>query len=308
MERIVIDTDPGIDDAHAIMLASAHPYAQIEALTTVAGNVEIEKATANALRILDLVKKDIPVYRGAGDGLVMNTPHRAISHGEDGLGDFGYPYSNRCIDPEFAPLALVRLANRAPGALTLVALGPLTNLAIAVKIDPELPKKFKRTVVMGGAYLSKGNSWIPAVEFNFYVDPEAAYIVLNEWDEVTIVPWETSIAYSLTPDETQKLGSYNSPRAEFFRKSITKRYVAQISGSLAIHESDSIAMMVAIEPGSIESEEYRYAQIELGGVSTRGSLVVDWYQLNQKSPNVRIVTGINKAHFLGLLEQACKIA
>ena len=307
MEHIVIDTDLGIDDAHAIMLASAHPNAQIEALTTVAGNVDIEKATANTLRILDLIKKDIPVYRGASDGLVVNTLHRAISHGVDGLGDFGFPYSSRRIESEYAPLALVRLANSAPGQFTLVALGPLTNLAIAVKIDPELPKKFKRTVVMGGAYLAKGNSWIPAVEFNFYVDPEAAYVVLNEWDEVTIIPWETSMAAALTLEDAQRLGSFNTPRGEFYRNSITKRFVEQISGPAAIHESDSIAMMVAIEPDSIESEENRYAQIELGGASTRGSLVVDWYELHQKSPNVRIVTGINKGHFLSLLEQACKI-
>lgn len=290
------------------MLASAHPNAHIEALTTVAGNVNIEQATANALRILDLVQVDIPVYRGAADGLVVHTPHRAISHGVDGLGDFGFPYSSRHIESEFAPLALVRLANSAPGEITLVALGPLTNLAIAAKIDPQLPGKFKRTVVMGGAYLAKGNSWIPAVEFNFYEDPEAAYIVLQEWDEVTIVPWETSIAYALSPDEARRLGSFGSPRAEFFRKSITKRFVEQIIGPPAIHEPDGIAVMVAIEPDSILSEEFRYAQIELGGASTRGQLIVDWYQLHQKSPNSRIVTEINKAHLIELLEEACGIS
>jgi len=307
MERIVIDTDPGIDDAHAIMLASAHPNTHIEALTTVAGNVNIDQATSNALRILDLVEKDIPVFRGAADGLVVTTPQRATSHGVDGLGDIGFPFSSRCVEPEFAPLALVRLANRAPGEISLVALGPLTNLAIAVKIDPELPKKFKRTVVMGGAYLAKGNSWIPAVEFNFYVDPEAAYVVLNEWEEVILVPWETSIKYALTPDEVIKLGSYRSSRSEFFRKSTSNRFVEQISGPPALHESDSLAMMVAIEPDCIEGEEFRYAQIELGGLATRGSLVVDWYQLYKKPPNARIVTGINQARFLNLLEQACQI-
>ena len=307
MECIVIDSDPGIDDAHAIMLAAAHPDIQIEAITTVAGNVNIEQATANALRILDLVNKDAPVFRGAGDGLVVNTPHRATSHGVDGLGDCGFPYSSRSIEREPAPLALVRLANSAPGEITLVALGPLTNLAIAVKIDPELPKKLKRTVVMGGAYLAKGNSWIPAVEFNFYVDPEAAYVVLNEWDEITIVPWETSIRHALNPDDVEKLGSFQTPRSEFFRKSTTNRFVEQISGPPALHESDSLAMMVAIEPDSIECEEHRYAQIELGGASTRGALVVDWYQLHQKPANVRIVTGINQARFMCLLEQACKI-
>jgi len=305
MERLIVDTDPGIDDAHAIMLASAHPDAQIEALTTVAGNVDLEKATANALRILDLIEADIPVYRGAADGLVVRTPHRAISHGVDGLGDFGYPFSQRQVEPEFAPLALVRLANRAPGELTLVALGPVTNLALAVRIDPDLPRKFKRTIVMGGSYLAMGNSWIPAVEFNFYVDPEAAYVVLDAWPEVTIVPWETSIRHTLNPEQVEHLASFPSRRAEFYRQTTANRFVPQISGPPALHESDGLAMLVAVELQSIIREEFRPASIELEGANTRGQLIVDWYQLYEKPPNAHIVTEVNQARFLTALERAC---
>ena len=103
MERILIDTDPGVDDAHAIMMAFAYPSVKIEALTTVAGNVSLEQATANALRILDLLNTDLPVYAGAANALVVPTPRRATSHGMDGLGDSGYPDSVRCASTEPAP-------------------------------------------------------------------------------------------------------------------------------------------------------------------------------------------------------------
>src|SRR5438105_2516675 len=140
MRRLVIDTDPGVDDAHAIMMAFAHPDVRVEALTTVAGNVSLEQATRNALIILDVIGQDAPVFPGCEDALVIPTPRRAISHGTDGLGDSGYPPSLRQAASEHAVQALIRLATEAPGALTLVALGPLTNIALATRLDPLLPQ------------------------------------------------------------------------------------------------------------------------------------------------------------------------
>src|SRR4051812_14551845 len=119
MNRIVIDTDPGVDDAHAIILACAHPAVQVEALTTVAGNVSLERATRNALIILDVIGQAIPVFPGCEDALVRPTLRRASSHGTDGLGDSGYPSSTRQASSEHAVLALIRLANESPGELTL---------------------------------------------------------------------------------------------------------------------------------------------------------------------------------------------
>src|SRR5689334_2799182 len=121
MNRLVIDTDPGVDDAHAIMMAFAHPHVQVEALTTVAGNVSLEQGTRNALIILDVIGAETPVFPGCEDALVIPTPRRAISHGRDGLGDSGYPSSARQAASEHAVHALIRLANEAPGELTLVA-------------------------------------------------------------------------------------------------------------------------------------------------------------------------------------------
>jgi purine nucleosidase len=144
MNHIIIDTDPGIDDAYAILMAFAHPETKVEALTVVAGNISLERAIRNALIVLDVAGKSAPVFPGCTDALVIPTPRCAISHGSDGLGDSGYLTSAQQALPEHAAQALIRLADQSPGELTLVALGPLTNIAMATQLDPSLPSKYKR--------------------------------------------------------------------------------------------------------------------------------------------------------------------
>lgn len=149
MERILIDTDPGVDDAEAILLAAAHPNHRIEGFLAVAGNVGLEHTLRNALLLAEVVGQDIPVYPGCAQPLVMFQEDAAHSHGNDGLGDVGLVPQSRQAEAEHAALALVRLVNESPGEITLAAIGPLTNVAVALTIDPDLPKKLKRTVVMG---------------------------------------------------------------------------------------------------------------------------------------------------------------
>ena len=227
--KIVLDADPGVDDAHAIMMALAHPLAEVIAITTVAGNVPLERTTANALTILDQMCKVIPVYPGCEDALVYPTLRRAVSHGVDGLGDCNFAPSGRQAEREHAVQALIRLANAAPGELTLIALGPLTNIAVATRLDPDLPKKYKRLVILGGAILAKGNSWTPAAEFNFFIDPEAAAIVFKAWSEITLVPWETAIQNALTRKQFEELTAIDSPRAEFFGRIFAGRAAQQFT-------------------------------------------------------------------------------
>src|SRR5919108_5713991 len=130
MERLIIDTDPGVDDAHALLMALAHPRARVEAITTVSGNVGVDRTTANACIILDVAEAELPVYRGCAGPLVMASGDAAHVHGSDGLGDAGFEPSYRQPQPEHAASALVRMARAEPGALSLVAIGPLTNLAV----------------------------------------------------------------------------------------------------------------------------------------------------------------------------------
>src|SRR5258706_6444648 len=194
MQRFIIDTDPGVDDAHAILMALAHPDTKVEALTTVNGNVGVDKTTANALKILDVAEADVPVYPGCAAPLVVESRDASYVHGTDGLGDAGFPESKRKPESEHASNALVRMANESPGEITLVAIGPLTNLAVALRLDPDLPSKFKKLLIMGGAIHSRGNVENVTAEFNIWADPEAAHVVLTSWPVLSILSWETTMA------------------------------------------------------------------------------------------------------------------
>lgn len=301
MERLVIDTDPGVDDAHAIMMAFAHPGVEVAAITTVAGNVRLDEATRNALIVLQVLGRDAPVFAGCDDAMVMRTPRRAISHGDDGLGNSGYPPAARQAAPEHAVLALIRLANESPGQLTLVALGPLTNLALATCLDPALPQKYKRLVVMGGAIHARGNSWERAAEFNFYCDPEAAGVVFARWPSFTLVPWESAVSHALLPEEIEALAGYDNPRGELFRRSIRHRFVEREAGQKVLTEPDPLAMAVALEPDIVRQAEEQYVEIELAGSMTRGQTVVDWYGLKEHTPNALLVQAVRRDRFLELM-------
>ncbi len=300
MTRLIIDTDPGVDDAHAILLGFAHPDAQIEAICTVAGNVSLERTTANACTILDVLGVDVPVYPGC-DGAIIRAPHdAAYVHGDDGLGNSHYPPARHQPESEHAVLALIRLANESPGELTLCAIGPLTNLALATRLDPSLPQKYKRLVVMGGAIRGMGNMAAnPSAEFNAWTDPEAAAIVFENWPGLELVSWETTMAYGIPPEDVDKLMSAPTPRGEFFRK-ITRNTLEMIERLLnrkMLFAPDPLAVAIAIEPDLVRHSERRYVQVEPSGSSTRGQTTVDWFGLTQREPNINLILEVDRDRF-----------
>jgi len=304
MKRLVIDTDPGVDDAHAILLAASHPNATIEALTVVGGNVPLEHTTANALKILDVVDLDVPVYAGCQDALVEREPEEASHvHGVDGLGDCGIPTSSRQIEDEHAVLALIRLADENPGELTLVAIGPLTNVALATRLDPTLPSKYKELIIMGGAIYAQGNTRNTAAEFNISHDPEAAAIVFDAWPELTLSSWETTLAYPISAELLAKLRSIPSPRGEFFDKisDTIAKFIKAVLGRDEIFAADAIAMAAAIEPEIVTKAKKYHVQVERMGQYSRGQTIVDWWGLNGHSPNTNVVLEINAERFYELL-------
>jgi purine nucleosidase len=308
MVRLVIDTDPGVDDAHAIMAAFAHPGARIEAITTVAGNVSLARTTANACTILDVLEQDeqgVPVYAGCDRPMVGPVLDAGYFHGADGLGDSGYPPSRRRVADEHAVNALMRLANESPGELTLVAIGPLTNVAMATRLDPTLPQKYERLVAMGGTIRGVGNV-TTAAEFNVHADPEAAAVVFEAWPGLALLSWETTMDHGFTAEQVEALWAVDSPRAEFFRR-ISSRSIGvleQIFGRKTLLEPDLLAVAVALEPDIVRRAESHHVRVELAGQYTRGHTTVDWFDRTGGAPNVNVVMELDSARLWELLQAA----
>ena len=307
MRRIIIDTDPGIDDAQAIMMAYRHPDVKIEAITSVAGNVGIEYTTANVMKILDALNADpIPVFKGAKTALVEAGENASFVHGTDGLGDCNIRESTRVIEDEPAALALIRFARENPGELELIAIGPLTNLALALRLDPELPSLYKRLVIMGGAYFAQGNTENLPAEFNIYADPEAAAIVFDNWTGLTLVSWEATINHGILMEDYQALFRHDNLRSEFLEKVTKKTFemLKKLLGGKMSYAADPLAMAVLLEPDIVLKSEEKYVQIERFGRMSRGMTVVDWWGMSGQAANTHIIVEVDQKRFLDLLKLA----
>ena len=312
MERIIIDTDPGVDDAQAILIAAAHPGWKIEALTTVAGNVGLEHTLRNALTLTEIIGQGIPVYKGCDRPLIAFQEDAAFVHGSDGLGDCGYTPKHRKAEEEHAVLALLRLINAEPGALTLAAIGPLTNVAMALRLDPQLPTKVKRFIVMGGAVTAHGNTMSIPAEFNIYYDPEAAHIVFEAWAEagemIELVDLEVTRRHSVNTDVLDQLLAIETERGEFLRK-ITVNSIARAIervGKRQLFAPDAVALAAALEPDIVTKTEEHYVAVELTGQHTRGQTVVDWNDRLGKKANAKIILEIDNERYMELYVQAIR--
>jgi purine nucleosidase len=246
---LVLDVDTGTDDALALAYAVASPRIELVAVSTVAGNVDVEKTTANTLSVLDwLGADDVPVHRGASRPLVR--PHQDASHFHDegGLGGARLPSSTRTVGADRGPAALIRLAHQRPGELTLVALGPLTNVAIALNVEPKLPELLKSVVVMGGAFTVPGNT-TPAAEFNILVDPEAADQVFTApFPNITAVGLDVTQQVALTRDDWDRVNAASAlPRTASLLREVGKSAFSRLGrDQFSLHDPLSVA--VAIDP------------------------------------------------------------
>jgi inosine-uridine nucleoside N-ribohydrolase len=257
-ERVpfILDVDTGTDDALALAYAVASPQIDLVAVTTVAGNVDVEKTTANTLSVLDwLGAGNVPVHRGASRPLVR--PHRdaVYFHDEGGLGGAQLPPSSRSIGVDRGPAALIRLARLRPRELKLVTLGPLTNLAIALNVEPALPELLKSVVVMGGAYTVPGNT-TPAAEFNILVDPEAAEQVFTApFPNLTAVGLDVTQRVALTRDDWDAVNAASSlpPPASLLREVGKFAFSRLGRDQFSLHDPLSVA--VAIDPTLIDVRE-----------------------------------------------------
>jgi len=303
---LLIDTDAGVDDALALMLALAHPGAEVAGVTAVGGNVPLARVVPNVFEVLHVMgAEEVPVFPGAREPLLPGERvHATEFHGEDGLGD--YPKRRARVRPEREPaaLAIARLARERPGELTLVALGPLTNLALALRLEPELPRLLRRLVVMGGAHTARGNTPHWAAEFNFYYDPEAAQMAVQAFEELTLVTWETTLAHPINWEEHDRLAALDTPRARFYAAiTRTTRGFLEKRGLPGLLIPDPLAMAAALDPGAVTAEARHRGWVETCGVHTRGQLVLD-HGRSPETPNVRVVTGMDRARVFERFRQA----
>ncbi|WP_158880189.1 nucleoside hydrolase [Rhodanobacter sp. L36] len=305
---LLIDTDPGVDDALAILMAHAH--ADIVGLSIAAGNVGLAHTVRNACTLADLLNADIPVFAGCPTPLVrMPEEDAGHVHGVDGLGDVGFPAPNAQASDEHAAHALLRLTRERPGELTLVALAPLTNLALALRLDPTLPQRVARLVVMGGAVTGHGNTGKIPAEFNIGFDPEAAHVVFEAFPSFDLVDWEATLRHAFDDNEFDTWLAAGDKRAEFFGKVVaTARRYNATHDRRGVIAADALAMAVAIEPSIVTRSEKRVVAVELDGRLTRGATVVDWTNRLGQPAQANIVLEVDHARFSAMVRHALGVS
>lgn len=302
---LLIDTDPGVDDALALLMAFADTRHEVVALTIAAGNVGLEYTVRNALALCDVVGcHDVPVFAGSPDPLLHPALDAAHVHGRNGFGDVGLAPPSRTAATEHAALAILRLSHQYDGELMLVMLGPLTNLALALKLDPTLPSRIKRIVVMGGAVTCHGNI-TPVAEFNIAFDPEAAHVVFGAFPHLLVSDWEATVAHGLPLQEAEQWLAADTDRARFYQLISRKtRGLSEDAKGGRWFTADALAMAWALHPESGLRTEQRPVSIELNGVFTRGATLVDWNRQTGRPDNCTLLMDYDQARFEALVRQA----
>lgn len=300
-KRILFDTDPGIDDACAILLALASPELSIEGLSIVHGNCSLDQATMNALAVLELANAaHIPVARGCELPLVQPSLLAPETHGETGLG-----YA-RLTAPRARPIGqhaidfLIERILAAPGDITLVAIGPLTNVALAIRQEPRIVRALEEIIVMGGALRHEGNTTALA-EFNTYVDPHAAHIVYHAGIPATLVPLDVTYQCILTPGDVSRLLQTDSPITRFVADA-TRFYMEfhdeyqKIEGCVI---NDPLALALTFAP-ELCTYQYLSVEVDLSGGISMGKTVADFYNYGKKPANMRVALGVRARDFMDL--------
>ena len=308
MRRFLIDTDTASDDAVALVMALKHPDVQVEAITVVAGNVPLPQAVQNALYTVEQCGKDVPVVAGAAKPLTRPLETAQNVHGQDGMGDIGLPLSGREPAAWHAVDVILETINRNPGEITLVSLGPLTNIALALSRDPGIANKVARYVMMGGV----GDGWgnvTPVSEYNLWCDPEAAKIVFESGIPIEMVGWDISYQYAVFgPKERERLLAVGTKLAKFCVdiQATLDEYVLTETKLEGFDLPDPIAMAVALEPGVATRMEKLFVTIETEGRWSRGQTIVDHMGFTRREKNVQVVLEANRARFIDMLHEAVR--
>lgn len=316
--KLIIDTDAGVDDAVALFLALGYEAkqrntrVQIAAITCVFGNTVVDNVAVNVLKVLKTANRlDIPVYKGASRSLLV-TPPIDDYYGKDGLGDFVYPdppNPSEYLKKEHAALALIRLVSQYPKQITLLCLGPLTNVALAIRLDPLFISKVKQIIILGGSTEGLGNMR-PGIEFNFYVDPEANFIVFDSVNAsvnpIILLPWESVVKRNMIPLQWRRdvLGNLSSPQVRFLNLAERAQLQdVQDEERKYWHSADALITGVTMDPSLVTKTSPRlHAMPEVQGTRSRGALFVDYNNVLEKvTPNVVIVESIDVSRYKKML-------
>jgi purine nucleosidase len=289
-------------------LALRHSGVQIEAITVVAGNVPVDQGVQNALYTVELCGEAVPVYRGMPGPLTRPLETAQGVHGDDGMGDIGLPISGRAPATGHAVQILIEKIHRFAGEITLVTLGPLTNVAVALRQDPSISQVVTECVIMGGTGQGHGNV-TPVTEYNFWADPEAAKIIFESGMPIKMVGWDISRTYAvLGPEDSDALRAVGTPLARFCID--IQRHVQQFALTTTQLEGfdlpDPIAMAVALDPAVATHTERCFVAIETRGSLCRGQSVVDRLGILGREPNAEVVLKASRDRFVQMLFDAVR--
>jgi inosine-uridine nucleoside N-ribohydrolase len=299
---VLLDCDPGHDDAIALLLALASPELELLGVTTVSGNQTLEKTTANAIRVLEFIGQgEVPVAAGADRPLVRERKTAAHVHGETGLDGPVLPPPEKSPVDKHAVEFLAEQIAAASAPVTLIATGPLTNVALLLASHPGAAKRLKRIVLMGGS-IAEGNA-TPAAEFNIWADPEAAARVFSSGLDVTMVGLDVTHKALMTPEHAERLrasGRTGAMVAELY--DFFSIYHREVYGMDAAPIHDAVAVAHVARPGIVETVE-RHVAVDCESELCRGRTVVDLWNRTGNSPNAHVAVEIDADGFLELLTE-----
>ncbi len=305
--KIIIDTDPGVDDALTFLLALASPEIQLEALTSVHGNIGIENTTRNALSVLELAQAShIPVARGCEVPLVspLYKSDKNV-HGKKGVGNANLPEPKSKVINQHAIDFLIEKVNAQPNQISIFPIGPLTNIALAIRKDPEFVKNVKELVIMGGSIKQGGNA-TPLAEFNIFADAHAAHVVFHAGIPIKLIPLDVTQQCLLTAKDIEHIYQINSPIARFI-KDATDVYLDfyrkhGIDGC-ALHDPLTLATIIA--PELLIFENY-YVGVDFSGGISNGHTFADLMNVSKKPANMQVAMNVRGRDFIDLFIERMK--
>ena len=287
------------------MMALKASNAILECVTVTCGNVTFDQQVENALYTIEVAGKSgkVPLYPGARHPLIREWETAENVHGKDGMGDSWFPKAKQRPEQKFAVDAIVDLVNSAPNEITLVATGPLTNIALAVRHDPSIATKVKRLYFMGGTNQYLGNV-TPAAEFNMWVDPDAAKIVLHSGMPMTMVGWEICMRHGLiNRSELDEVARMTTAEAKFFT-AVNRRaveFTKEVEGKYSAPCPDSITMAMVLNPAVSTDVREKFVDVDNESDLSRGATYVDHLDVLKKRPNVDVVYSASEPSFKEML-------